>query len=267
MAESRGRCDRRRFLLNSASFLAGTFFGLDHFSRAFAFDTPIPSPPLHSRIALIIDDIGYSRSRAGQFLELNIPITYSILPRLANSSKLACEIHEQGHEIMLHQPMEPYNSEIDPGPGALFVGDTANRIIKTMEKNISDIPFAIGVNNHMGSRFTSSPWKMNQALGVIKKRALFFVDSLTSSRSTAYQRAKALRVPAAFRNIFLDNHPNESSIIYQLHRLKKHAQVYGTAIGIGHPYQETIRAITHYLPHLETSDISLVPISDLVPSA
>ena len=254
-------------MFNSASFVAGTLFGLDYFSKAFAFDRPVPSHPLHPRIALIIDDIGYSRSRARQFLDLNIPITYSILPRLANSNKLACEIHEEGHEIMLHQPMEPYNSEIDPGPGALYVGDPADRIIKTMEKNISDMPFAIGVNNHMGSRFTSSPWKMNQALKVIKKRELFFVDSLTSSHSTAYQRAKALRVPAAFRNIFLDNHSDEPSIIYQLRRLKKHARVYGTAIGIGHPYPETIRAIIHYLPHLKTSDISLVPISDLIRSS
>jgi len=144
------------------------------------------------------------------------------------------------------------------------VDDSDGRIITTMEENISEIPFAKGVNNHMGSRFTSDEAKMNQALTVIKERDLFFVDSLTSNRSTGYQIARNLQVPSAFRNIFLDNQADEGTILYQLRRLKRHARAYGTAIGIGHPYEETIRAVARYIPHLKASAITLVSISDLV---
>ena len=97
--------DRRSFLLKSASLLAGSLFGINTFSRAFAFEqcenNNLPQPS----IALIIDDIGYSFARARQFLKLDVPITYSILPLLPKSHRLAMEIHSEGHEIMLHQPM------------------------------------------------------------------------------------------------------------------------------------------------------------------
>ena len=90
--------------------------------------------------------------------------------------------------------MEPYNSNIDPGPGALFVKDKNSEIVKILDKNIYETPHIIGVNNHMGSRFTSLKNKMNEALHVVKDYDLFFIDSLTTSRSTAYETAKNLHI-------------------------------------------------------------------------
>jgi len=253
--------DRRGFLFKSASLMAGSLFGLNSFSKALAFGEHLNKPFFQPRIALIIDDIGYSLSRARQFLELEVPITFSILPHLANSHELAMKIHGKGHEIMLHQPMEPYNPDLDPGPGALYVGYEAERIVRIMEENISGVPFAVGVNNHMGSRFTECQKEINEVIKVIDKRCLFFVDSLTSSCSMAYKTARKLRVSAACRNIFLDNIHDESAILSQLRKLKKHARKYGRAIGIGHPYQETARAIDQFLPGFKESGVSLVHVS------
>jgi len=248
--------NRRAFLFKGAFFLAGSLFGLNSFSRAFAFFRP--------RIAIIIDDIGYSFSRARQFLELNVPITFSILPRLAKSNALAIEIRSRGHEIMLHQPMEPYSSKFDPGPGALYVGYEPDRIVSIIEENISDVPFAVGVNNHMGSRFTGCKKETNEALKVVKERGLFFVDSLTSSHSVAYETARKLNMAAACRNFFLDNYINESAILSQLNKLKKHAQKYGQAVGIGHPFPETARAIGRFSTSLKDSEVSLVHVSKII---
>jgi len=256
--------DRRSFLLKSASLLAGSLFGMNGFSRAFGFEEHENKTFFKTRIALIIDDIGYSFSRARQFLELGVPITFSILPRLANSYDLAVEIHDKGHEIMLHQPMEPYNSNLDPGPGALYVGYEAETIVSIMEENISDVPFAVGVNNHMGSRFTECHKAINEALAVVKNRGLFFVDSFTSSRSIAYKIARRLHMVTACRNIFLDNHLNESAILSQLHKLKKHARKYGRAVGIGHPFPETARAIEQFLSSRMDHDVSLVHVSKVL---
>ena len=171
--------DRRKFLIKSATFFAGSLLGLNSYSRAFAGDGSTIQP----RIALIIDDIGYSRSRLENFLELDIPITFSILPRLTKSHALAEEIHAEGHEVMLHQPMEPIDSHLDPGPGAVYVGDDGNKIIDIIGENISDIPFATGINNHMGSRFTACQKEIKEALTAIKTRGLFFIDSLTTPHS------------------------------------------------------------------------------------
>ena len=256
--------DRRHFFVKGATFLLGTLFGIKGFSKAFAGGKgsygAVPQP----RIALIIDDIGFSPCRARQFLSLDIPITYSVLPRLQYSRSLASEIHHEGHEIMLHQPMEPFNPEVNPGPGALYVGDGPEKIIEVMEENISEIPFATGVNNHMGSRFTASQKEMREALEVIKGEHLFFVDSLTTSRSTAYETARKLHMVTAYRHIFLDTRLSEDAIFGQLLRLKRHALQFGEAIGIGHPFPETARAVGHFIYTLKESNITLVHVSDLL---
>ena len=241
--------------------MVGSLFGLGTFSKVFAANEGIDPVILGPRIALIIDDIGFSWSRARQFLELGVPLTFSILPRLAETHDIAFEVHTRGHEIMLHQPMEPYNSNFDPGPGALYVGDETEKIARIMGENIADVPFAIGVNNHMGSRLTTSPKESCDALGVVKDRGLFFVDSLTSSRSMAYATARRLKITAACRNIFIDNVMAESAILHQLHKLKHNAREHGHAIGIGHPFSETAMAIAQFVKDPKGSSISMVHIS------
>jgi polysaccharide deacetylase 2 family uncharacterized protein YibQ len=253
--------NRRKFILKSAVYMFGSLCGLNTFSKVFAASERNASFFSAPRIALIIDDIGFSRSRTRQFLELGVPLTFSILPRLAKTHEIAFEIHARGHEIMLHQPMEPYNHDFDPGPGALYVGDRTEKIARIMAENITDVPFAIGVNNHMGSRLTASPKEINDALGIVKKRGLFFVDSLTSSRSMAYATAKRLKITAAYRNVFLDNIIDEAAILHQLHKLNRNARAHGHAIGIGHPFPETSMAIAKFVRDLKGSGVSMVHIS------
>lgn len=264
MSERIEAIERRKFLVKSASFILGSLFGFNGFSRALACGTLGTGAFFRPRIALIIDDIGFSFSRARRFLDLGVPMTYAILPRLPHSRELAWRIHDQGQEVMLHQPMEPYDHRLDPGPGALFVGDGMGKIEKTMTENISETPFVTGVNNHMGSKFTSCRKEIRQTLEVVKERGLFFVDSLTSSRSMGYSTAKRLQVETACRNIFVDNQPHIPLILSQLRRLKRHALKYGRAIGIGHPLRETAEAVGLFAGDLSDSGISLAHVSDLV---
>lgn len=252
--------DRREFLRRFATLFSGSLLGLNSLSRAFANEYPAIQP----KLAIVIDDIGFSRSRLFRFLEIGIPITFAVLPRLRKSHVLAEEIYDRGHEIMLHQPMEPLDPQVDPGPGALYVGDRFYKINRILEENIAEVPYATGINNHMGSRFTSCREEIQEVLKVAKARGLFFVDSLTTSRSVGYETAKRLQMAAARRNIFLDNSPEEPAILSQLCRLAQHALKYGYAIGIGHPYEQTARAIDSFKGAIRKSGISLVGISHLV---
>jgi hypothetical protein len=194
-------------------------------------------------------------------------MTFAILPRLAASEESAAWIHREGHEIMLHQPMEPRDRGLSPGPGALYVGDEPTKISHTVEANISSVPFATGMNNHMGSRFTAAPKEMLETLQVVKDRGLFFVDSLTTGDSKGYKTARTLHLPATSRDVFLDNRVEESAILRQLHQLKAIAQRHGHAVGIGHPFAETSRAIRLFLKGLEKAEFDLVHMSDVLPSA
>jgi polysaccharide deacetylase 2 family uncharacterized protein YibQ len=216
-------------------------------------------------MALIIDDIGHSVSKARRFLELDVPITFSILPRLAHSYRLAIEIHKCGHETMLHQPMEPHNSILDPGPGSLYVGYEGPEITRILERNMASVPFAVGVNNHMGSRFTECQKEMSEVLRVVARNSLFYIDSLTSSRSKAYLAARRLNVTAARRDVFLDNIPRESYILSRLQRLERCAAAHGGAVGIGHPFPETARAIKRFLADRDPG-VSLVHVSSFLTS-
>ena len=162
---------------------------------------------------------------------------------------------------MLHQPMEPHGTDFDPGPGALYTGDDTERITRIVEDNLSGMPLAIGVNNHMGSRFTECRREISDTLNVIKAKGLFFVDSRTSYRSKAFTVAKSLRMTAAFRHVFLDNITNESGILSQLRHLESRALKFGSAVGIGHPFPETARAIDTFARDIEYSRVSMVHIT------
>lgn len=244
--------DRRLFLRTCFWAATVNLLGLSGLSRSFAANRFAPYRR-RPRVALIIDDIGHSRQRARQFLKLNAPLTFSILPRLRYSYDLSFEIRAKGHEIMLHQPMEPFSANFDPGPGALYSGYKIEQIDRIMDKNISAVPFAAGVNNHMGSRFTACPDDIDKALTFIKSRRLYFVDSITSNRSVAYQTARKMDMATAKRNIFLDTTPKETAILKQLAKLVQTAKTFGHAIGIGHPYPQTARSLDYFLTNNDKS--------------
>jgi uncharacterized protein len=253
--------------VKSAFYLFSSILGINGVSKVFAGAQGETNKFSQPRIALIIDDIGYSPAIARQFMQLGIPISFSVLPRLPHSYDLAEEIRYKGQEIMLHQPMEPYNSCYDPGPGALYVGYDAGKIARILEENISAVPYAVGINNHMGSKFTSSPTEIRETLCVVKDKGLFFVDSLTSNRSKAYRTAKRLHISSARRNIFLDNVPDESAILLQLYKLRQHALTFGHAVGIGHPFPATARALDMFLTSLTNgydNEVSFVHASKIL---
>ncbi|MBT3312619.1 MAG: divergent polysaccharide deacetylase family protein [Desulfobacterales bacterium] len=256
--------NRRSFLYKSLALITSGYTGLNLLPTAVAAENNEFIPNSEATISLIIDDIGYSLSRARLFIELDVPITFSILPKLSLTRDLSKEINDKGYEIMLHQPMEPRNSSIDPGPGALFMNFGSEQISEIVEENISEVPYATGVNNHMGSGYTEKQSKMVDALKVIRDKNLFFIDSRTTDRSVAYKTARQLHMYTSSRNVFLDNNPNLHYILTQLRILKAHAKKYGSGIAIGHPFPETAKAIEIFIKNPANADIKLVPISKIL---
>jgi uncharacterized protein len=266
------KLSRRKFIIKTSLLSAATFLGANAFSRSFAAAFSAGSDNNEEKalyekpqVSIIIDDVGYNSARVLPFLELGVPITFSVLPRIMYSQRLAEKIHLKGHEVMLHQPMEPRNPSVNPGPGALYISQNSKERHKIIEDNISSFPFAVGVNNHMGSLFTESREKVNETLKVFKERQFFFVDSVTTSNSVAYNTAKNLNMPSTFRDVFIDPDTDETLIADQLNKLKNIALKYGRAIGIGHPRPETLCALEKFLDENHDSGISFVYTSKLIP--
>jgi hypothetical protein len=222
---------------------------------------PGERPPL---VAIIIDDIGYDRPMANQLMNLNIPMTFSMLPHAPFSQQIMAQARGKGLEIMLHLPMEPNEyPEADPGPGALFATMPPDTLISRLNENLDQFAGVKGVNNHMGSRLSASSEQMRQIFSILKKRGLFYIDSRTAADTVAASSARLLQLPFAERDIFLDHKEDAAFIRNQLTLLIKRAQAQGYAVAIGHPYPATVQVLQEFLPQLKTK-VSLVQASTVV---
>jgi len=216
------------------------------------------------RVALIIDDIGYDRAVVKKFLSLNLPITLSILPESPFTKSIIKEAKKNHVEIMLHQPMEPFEyPRINPGPGTLLTNMTPDELVGQLVKNLEEMPFVSGVNNHMGSKMTASSSQMRQVFSVLKQRNLYFIDSRTTEKTICRPSAGLLQIPFAERDIFIDHFQDSDFIKKQLYELVRIATTHGEAIGIAHPYTKTYQVLKTVLPDLQQK-IRFVPASEVV---
>lgn len=214
-----------------------------------------------ARIAIVIDDIGY-RDTDKHALLLPGAITYSILPHTPYGKKLAIAANANHREVLLHIPMEAENGK-KLGPGALTSTMNKTEIYASLNESLAEVPFAIGINNHMGSHLTQLVEPMLWTMGFLKQHHLLFLDSRTSPNSQASNIAQKLGVPVNGRHIFLDNQLTENYISKQFQSLIEHAQTQDYAIAIAHPHPETIQALLHLIPTLQQNNIELVPLSAL----
>lgn len=216
------------------------------------------------KIAIIIDDIGYSKKLAMGLVKVDKNITFSILPFSPAGTQLARRLSAKGAELMLHLPMEPTQyPKVNPGPGALLSSMSPDKLLAQLRKDIQAVPGTVGANNHMGSRLTADSDKMNQIFTVLKQKNLFFIDSRTSVESKGEQSARMFQLKFSHRDVFLDNFQDVEYISGQLKKLIKQAKDHGSAIGIGHPHQATLDALKRELPKLK-GKVQLVPASRLV---
>ncbi len=224
----------------------------------------IQEEDLRPKVAIIIDDLGYDSDLAFSFLKLNLELSLSILPSAPFTDIIVREANNKGREIILHQPMEPKDyPSVDPGRGALLLSMNERDILQVLNKNLREIRGAKGVNNHMGSSFTENREKMLLILQELKNRGLFYVDSRTTMRTVGFEQARRIGLPAAERTLFLDNNQDPKAIRVQIERLLGIARDFGSAIGIGHPYNETFEILEKYQNRLK-EEFDVVPVSELV---
>ncbi len=215
-------------------------------------------------IAVVIDDMGVTRAWSQRAIELPGPLTLAFLPHAPDLSEQAAVARRAGHELMLHLPMEAGDPEEDPGPDALMTGFVEPELRARLQAMLASFSAYVGVNNHMGSRFTSAEPAMALVLEEVKARGLLFLDSRTTDESVAEKLARDMGIPAARRDVFIDNEPDGKKIDTQLAELEAVARERGYAVGIAHPRPDTLDALAAWLPGVAERGIVLVPISTIV---
>jgi len=226
----------------------------------------VPAPPKDARprIAIVIDDLGLDRRRTERAIALPGPLTLSFLAYAADLPRQAEAAHRGGHELMLHVPMEPVGKVLDTGPNELDVGLSQDELLQRLRWDLGRFDGYVGINNHMGSKFTSDTASMRPVMEELRRRGLLFLDSRTIGSTTGMDLARELGVPHAGRDVFLDNDVTTAAISTQFAELERVAKRNGSAIAIGHPHDQTMDVLQKWLDEAPGRGFVLVPVSTIV---
>jgi len=216
------------------------------------------------RLAVVIDDWGYDWPAARQILALKVPLTAAILPFAPLTHEQAELARQAGFDVILHMPMEPFDSSISLSAETVRTNMAEDTIKELVRRALRAVPQAVGVSNHQGSRATSDSRIMRAVLEVVRQEGLFFLDSRTSNQSVAVTVARQLGVPAVANRVFIDNDDDVAAIEARLWEAVELARREGQAIAIGHVHRSTAIALARTLPEIQKAGIELVTVSSLI---
>lgn len=226
--------------------------------------TQAAKKPRIARIAIVVDDFGYNTSNVGAFLDINEPITLSILPNLPRSRDVANMAGQRGYEVILHLPLESHRKDVREEADTIKTGETNAEVVSKLAKDIESVPGLRGVSNHMGSKATEDRALMSEIFTYLKKKNLYFFDSLTSDKTVCRETAREVGLKFAKRDVFLDNVNNALKIEEKLAELEKLAVKRGFAIAICHDRKNTAAALAGKMPEMDKDGIEFVYLSELV---
>nr|WP_307416941.1 divergent polysaccharide deacetylase family protein [Paenibacillus sp. W2I17] len=253
-----------RFIAGIMAFLIVFYAGT---SAGGPTATASESPSNHKRLAIIIDDVGNDMKGTAEILAMPVKLTVAVMPFLPTTKKDAIAAHEKGMDVIVHMPMEPKKGRPEwLGPGAITSSLTDEEVRSRVEKAIDDVPHAIGMNNHMGSKITSDKRIMSIVLDVCRERGLFFVDSRTNFRSVVGELAISKNMPPVGNDIFLDDQNSKQHIRKQLDLAAQRAidKNICVVIGhVGHSGMNTSAVIRESVSRLQ-NQVQFVGIGDLV---
>jgi polysaccharide deacetylase 2 family uncharacterized protein YibQ len=216
-------------------------------------------------LAIVVDDMGSSMKEVQDLTAINLPLTFAIIPGLPKAKAVAEYAHAKGRDVIIHIPMEPQGYPAQRvEANALLMSNSALEIESRIRDFIREIPFVIGANNHMGSRFTESEVQMKPVIATLKENGLFFIDSRTSSKSVGQKIASGMGVRTASRSVFLDNEQSVEAVKRELVSAARIAGKKGGAIAICHPHPVTIKVLRETMPRLAEEGIVFVNAAQLL---
>ncbi|HEM6630369.1 TPA: divergent polysaccharide deacetylase family protein [Citrobacter farmeri] len=223
---------------------------------SFASLLAFASPVFAGKLAIVIDDFGYRPHYENQVLAMPAQISVAVLPNAPHAREMATKAHNSGHEVLIHLPMAPLSKQ-PLEKDTLRPEMSSDEIERIIREAVDKVPYAVGLNNHMGSAMTSSLFGMQKVMQALERYDLYFLDSMTIGNSQAMRAASGTGVKVIKRKVFLDDTQNEADIRRQFNRAIDLARRNGSAIAIGHPHPSTVRVLQQMVYNLP-ADITLV---------
>lgn len=214
------------------------------------------------RLAIVIDDAGRDLDSQHIYEQMGIPLTLAVMPDQIHTRDAALSWRAHGLPVILHQPMESV-SGIGMEPKVILTSMSDTDIRQMLRDSLSQLPEAIGINNHQGSKATIDARTMDIVMNELHHRGLFFFDSHTNSTTVADKAAKTYGVPYVRNDLFVDNSASVSDICAMIQEGADRAKKKGTYIIIGHCRPHTAEAFRQMVPKLKAQGIEFVYLSSL----
>lgn len=217
------------------------------------------------RIAVIVDDFGYTLDRTtAAFLNVPFPITFAVIPGTDHDRQVAEKARNSGYDVLIHLPMEPLNGRVEHNGYTVFTNMSQSQIDRVVERARRRIPWAIGINNHMGSKATADRRTMARLMRALKRRGLIFVDSGTNPHSVAYALARQTGVPALRLTTYLDNPKSSQTLRQKLEEVVRALPEKHQAVVIGHARPETAKLLPQEMARWAFRGVKFVRLQDLL---
>lgn len=222
-----------------------------------------PNAQNDAKLVFIFDDGGQNLSQLEKFINLPFPITVAVLPKLSHSVESANRVRNSGNELMLHQPMQSVNENVNPGPGAIKPEMTENQILSILFENVNEIAPIAGFNNHEGSAITADAEKMAMILRFASEEGIYFLDSRTNVETKVPYVANQMGYSYYERNIFLDNEKTRENVLNELKKGLAIANKTGQVIMIGHVWSASFlpEILEEIYPELTKKGYKFIKVS------
>ncbi|WP_308634593.1 divergent polysaccharide deacetylase family protein [Paenibacillus silvisoli] len=225
----------------------------------------------HRQVAIVIDDFGNGMTGTPEMMQLPVRFTVAVMPFMPTTKQDAEAAFKRGDDVIVHMPMEPVRGKPEwLGPGAITTDLSDAEIRKRVEAAIADVPHAVGMNNHMGSKVTADERVMRAVLSVVKEHGMFFLDSRTTFKTVLPKVTEELGVPLLSNQVFLDDVYTTNHIAKQVGVLRKYLETNDSCVIIGHvgpPGKLTAAVLKDAIPRLQATT-DFVKLSEMVlPSA
>lgn len=222
----------------------------------------------NAKLVFLLDDGGQNINQLRNFLSLPIPFSVAVLPGLVHSKDSAALVRQTGNELLLHQPMQAINQNVNPGPGAIKPEMTESEIRMTIEKNLAEIGPVKGMNNHEGSLITADASTVGIILDKAFEKNIFFLDSRTNVETKIPEVSRQKGYAWYERNgNFLDNQKTRDEFMKQLKKNLEVANRQGHAIMIAHVWSGDYMPalIREVLPELKSQGYEITTVGRLSP--
>ncbi|WP_435946680.1 divergent polysaccharide deacetylase family protein [Dryocola sp. BD586] len=233
-----------------------------HLVFSLACALTLAFPGYAGKLAIVIDDFGYRPQQENQVIALPSALSVAVLPNAPHAREMATKAHNAGHEVLIHLPMAPLSKQ-PLEKDTLRPEMSSSEIERIIRDAVDKVPYAVGLNNHMGSAMTSSLFGMQKVMQALDQYNLYFLDSMTIGNSQSMRAAAGTKVKVIKRKVFLDDTQNEADIRSQFNRAVALARRNGSAIAIGHPHPTTVRVLQQMVYNLPP-DITLVTPGSLL---